>query len=393
MAAAGEEGAYSYKGMSADNIKGLVLALSSSFFIGASFIVKKKGLKKAGASGIRAGVGGYSYLYEPLWWVGMITMIVGEIANFAAYAFAPAILVTPLGALSIIIRHDSKEKLHIFGILGCVLCVVGSTTIVLHAPQEREIQSVIEVWDLATEPAFLFYAALVITAVFVLIIHFIPQYGQTHIMVYIGVCSLVGSLSVMSVKALGIALKLTLSGMNQLTYPQTWAFTIVSEVLEARFKVLAETGRSLELEEKRKMLDLEVEFGFLLDLALDTFNTAVVSPIYYVMFTSLTILASVIMFKNSSYYFINSFLLLLLFFPLPLEYNSMDWDRQNPTQIVTEMCGFVTILSGTFLLHKTKDLSDGLSTSLSMRLSKHIEEDGFGQEGIPLRRQESLRLP
>ena len=45
----------SYRGMSSDNIKGLVLALSSSFFIGASFIVKKKGLKKAGASGVRAG--------------------------------------------------------------------------------------------------------------------------------------------------------------------------------------------------------------------------------------------------------------------------------------------------------------------------------------------------
>lgn len=110
------------------------------------------------------------------------TVIVGEIANFAAYAFAPAILVTPLGALSIIIRHDKtqtlhliiwilinikiniqycsavlahiilREKLHIFGILGCVLCVVGSTTIVLHAPQERPIESVTEVWGLATEP-------------------------------------------------------------------------------------------------------------------------------------------------------------------------------------------------------------------------------------------------
>lgn len=45
----------SYRGMSSDNIKGLVLGLSSSFFIGASFIVKKKGLKKAGASGVRAG--------------------------------------------------------------------------------------------------------------------------------------------------------------------------------------------------------------------------------------------------------------------------------------------------------------------------------------------------
>jgi hypothetical protein len=34
----------------------------------------------------------------------IFTVIVGEIANFAAYAFAPAILVTPLGALSIIVR-------------------------------------------------------------------------------------------------------------------------------------------------------------------------------------------------------------------------------------------------------------------------------------------------
>ena len=47
----------SYTGMSTDNIKGLLLALSSSLFIGASFIVKKKGLKKAGASGVRAGEG------------------------------------------------------------------------------------------------------------------------------------------------------------------------------------------------------------------------------------------------------------------------------------------------------------------------------------------------
>ncbi|GAY56854.1 hypothetical protein CUMW_175110 [Citrus unshiu] len=354
-------------GMSSDNIKGLILALSSSIFIGSSFIVKKKGLKKAGASGVRAGFGGYSYLYEPLWWVGMITMVVGEIANFAAYAFAPAILVTPLGALSIIIRHDGdaalahiilRERLHIFGILGCILCVVGSTTIVLHAPAEREIESVIEVWNLATEPAFLLYAALVITAVFILIFHYIPQYGQTHIMVYIGVCSLVGSLSVMSVKAIGIALKLTLSGMNQLIYPQTWAFTLIVIVC-----VLTQMNY---LNMVFSYAELKGSSSF---KALDTFNTAVVSPIYYVMFTSLTILASVIMFK--------------------------DWDRQNPTQIVTEMCGFVTILAGTFLLHKTKDLGDGssLTPSMSLRLSKHAGNDDLESEGIPLRRQESLRTP
>lgn len=44
-----------------------------------------------------------------------------------------------------------------FGVLGCILCVVGSTTIVLHAPPEREIESVAEVWDLATEPGFILH--------------------------------------------------------------------------------------------------------------------------------------------------------------------------------------------------------------------------------------------
>ena len=38
-----------------DNEKGLILAVASSLFIGTSFILKKKGLKRAAASGTRAG--------------------------------------------------------------------------------------------------------------------------------------------------------------------------------------------------------------------------------------------------------------------------------------------------------------------------------------------------
>lgn len=84
-----------------NNFKGVLLAILSSAFIGSSFIIKKKGLKRAGASGPRAsecnsemptsqnlgffllaliaflvillGSGGYGYLLEPLWWMGMIT--------------------------------------------------------------------------------------------------------------------------------------------------------------------------------------------------------------------------------------------------------------------------------------------------------------------------------
>lgn len=45
-----------------------------------------------------------------------------------------------------------EEKLHIFGVLGCALCVVGSISIVLHAPQEKPIHSVKQVWQHATQP-------------------------------------------------------------------------------------------------------------------------------------------------------------------------------------------------------------------------------------------------
>ncbi|VAI45713.1 unnamed protein product [Triticum turgidum subsp. durum] len=34
-----------------------------------------------------------------------------------------------------------------------------------------------------------------------------------------------------------------------------------------------------------------------------------------------------------------------------------DWVSQSATQIATQLCGFVTIVAGTFLLHKTNTSS------------------------------------
>ncbi|KAJ0020241.1 hypothetical protein Pint_31846 [Pistacia integerrima] len=63
-----------------------------------------------------------------------------------------------------------------------------------------------------------------------------------------------------------------------------------------------------------------------------------------------------------------------------------DWDRQNPSQIVT-----VTILYGTFLLHKTKDMVDGSSATLPIHLPKYSGEDNFESKGIPLRRVDNIQ--
>lgn len=55
-------------------IIGLSLAISSSLFIGSSFIIKKIALKKIDASGsVRASAGGFAYLKQWMWWLGLIT--------------------------------------------------------------------------------------------------------------------------------------------------------------------------------------------------------------------------------------------------------------------------------------------------------------------------------
>ncbi|KAB1220691.1 Magnesium transporter NIPA2 [Morella rubra] len=320
-----------------DNLKGFLLAVVSSAFIGSSFIIKKLGLQRAGASGNRASSGGYGYLKEPFWWVGMVTMIVGELANFVAYMFAPAVLVTPLGALSIIVsavlaHFFLKEKLRKMGILGCVLCIVGSILIVLHAPSECSLSSVEEIWELATQPAFLLYTASAIAIVLVLICYCEPRYGQTNIMVYIGICSIIGSLTVMSIKAVGIAIKLSLEGSSQVADFQTWVFVmvaitcIITQLIYLNKHWDIHAIFDADWSSRSKILGTQ---PILLLKALDTFNTTVVSPIYYALFTSLTILASAIMFK--------------------------DWYGQSASSIASVLCGFITVLSGTLVLHTTRE--------------------------------------
>jgi len=48
-----------------------------------------------------------------------------------------------------------KEKLQKMDVLGCLLCIVGSTVVVLHAPDEKSLTSVQEIWELATQPGIL----------------------------------------------------------------------------------------------------------------------------------------------------------------------------------------------------------------------------------------------
>lgn len=98
-----------------------------------------------------------------------------SVANFAAYTFAPPILVTPLGAGSVLVRFVLtlclclphlltlirsailasfllNEHLGHLGRMGCALSMLGSLIIVLHAPEDKDVQSVDEILEYAMHP-------------------------------------------------------------------------------------------------------------------------------------------------------------------------------------------------------------------------------------------------
>ncbi|KAF9443476.1 DUF803-domain-containing protein [Macrolepiota fuliginosa MF-IS2] len=258
-----------------DKYIGLALAVSSSLAIGTSFIITKKGLNDAAersSYGVQASEN-LSYLKNPIWWAGMSTF-----ANFAAYTFAPPILVTPLGALSVLIgailaSFLLNEELGHLGRLGCTLCLIGSLIIVLHAPEDKPVETVDEILNYALQPGFLMYCFTVLTFSLIMIYAVVPRYGRSNPLVYISICSVVGSVSVMAIKGFGVAVKLTLSGHNQFTHPSTYVFGIVVA------------------------LCIIVQMNYF-NKALDTFSTNVVNPMYYVGFSSATIVASLILFQG-----------------------------------------------------------------------------------------------
>ncbi|KFV54005.1 Magnesium transporter NIPA4, partial [Tyto alba] len=296
---------------------GLGLAVFSSFLIGSSVILKKKGLLRLVEKGMRSqptGDGGHGYLKDWLWWAGLLTMGGGGAANFAAYAFAPATIVTPLGALSVLISailssYLLGERLNLLGKLGCMLSLVGSTVMVIHAPEDEEVTTLDEMSSKLKEPGFLAYAAILLAVCFLLIFYLAPRYGQSNILIYLTICSVIGAFSVSSVKGLGIAIKGFFAGQLVLQHPLTWILVITL------------------------VASITTQINYL-NKSLDIFNTSLVFPIYYVLFTTIVIATSIILFK--------------------------EWVAMTVVDIIGTVCGFLTIILGVFLLHAFKDMDVSL---------------------------------
>ncbi|KDR67775.1 hypothetical protein GALMADRAFT_146799 [Galerina marginata CBS 339.88] len=347
-------------------IVGIILAITSGLLIGSSFVFKKKGLLRSQAGGEMGE--GVAYLKSPLWWTGMSMMILGELCNFAAYAFVEAIVVTPLGALSVVIcailsSFFLNEKLSFFGWLGCTLCIVSSLadvmlliqdsplhfqslaqsslpstpsiTIIaftalpcnllsLHTfrplfstrgrhfllngcryypgPQEQTVGQITEFQKLFLAPGFLSFISVLIVTSLVIIFFFAPKYGKKSMLWYISVCSMIGGISVSVTTGLGAAIVQTAMGDNQFKHWFMYflfGFVIITLLVEVYY----------------------------LNVALALFNTAMVTPTYYVIFTFFSMVTTIVLFQGL---------------------------EASATQIITLVMGFLVICLGITILQMSK---------------------------------------
>jgi len=146
-----------------------------------------------------------SFLAVPWWWIGVIGIVGGEVGNVVAYGYAPASIVTPMGAVGvltnvIITTYVLKEPFSKWNFLGVFGVVGGIITVVYYAPRATIVLKGPTMWeDLIFTPQFLAYALT-----FVVLLGFLlsigKKYGERSVFVYIGTCAVIASLTIVASK-------------------------------------------------------------------------------------------------------------------------------------------------------------------------------------------------
>ncbi|KAI9151099.1 hypothetical protein H9P43_009714 [Blastocladiella emersonii ATCC 22665] len=255
---------------------------------------------------------GPPYLYSHQWWIGTVLMIVGEGANLGAYAFTSAIVVTPLGALSVVVSavlssYFLNEHMNLQGKLGCALSIMGATILVLNAPKQVASADMTAFAKAYFAPGFLAWNALALLISLLLIFWFVPR-ARSNALGYLGACSLLGSLSVVEIQAVATAVV----GAVALKEPAAhapWTDPLFWTVL---IKAAVELLTQL----------------FFLNQALARFSTVLVTPLYYGGFTSATLIANWIL--------------------------NPPWSALDAKTVLTCLLAFAVICAGVLLLQTSK---------------------------------------
>ncbi|KAJ6509965.1 DUF803-domain-containing protein [Mycena vitilis] len=229
------------------------------------------------------------YLKSKVWWLGFALMNVGELGNFISYAWAPASVVAPLGTFALMANCVFAplmlgERFRKRDILGMLIAVIGAATVVLASNASDTRLDPDALLVAISQLPFIVYTCVYAVGMVVLSILSERKAGKQHVFVDVGLCALFGGFTVLSTKAISTLLTMEWFEMftKWITYP-----TIV---------VLALTGVG------------QIRY---LNRALMRFDSKVVIPIQFVLFTMSAIVGSAILygdFKKASFHQLVTFL-------------------------------------------------------------------------------------
>lgn len=239
--------------------------------------------------------------------------------------------------------------------MGCFLCVIGSTMFILHAPKIEQHDTFDELIARVFNGGFIFYTMIILSVCLFIVFYFGPVYGKENVIVYVFLCSIIGSLTVMCCKALGLALKeIIYDGKNHMEYFTLWIllFSTITFIM--------------------------IQMNYL-NKALDLFNTGIVTPIYYVFFTTSVIIASTILFQ--------------------------EWKTMIFQDILGTVCSFLIVITAIFMLNAFKDIDISYNDLKSLSLPKKdnrrpnnnsVRKDYFEEEDelfVTVDEQQDYHLP
>lgn len=230
------------------------------------------------------------YLKIPMWWAGLLCMALGELGIMMAYGEAPAAIVAVMGSVSVILNAFMSwyllgEKSSYSTIIGVLYAACGTTMVIFTAPSSQfhndQIYENIVSWK-----GFGVLVAIVTASAYIanplgLSIAISSEYARKYVVFYCLICSLIEGVSVVSSKAISIAVTQTSSG-------NAFMFTDHATCWLTYVLILAEIVSNI----------LQVKY---LNTALMHFHATMVVPVYYILFTFTSIIIGMIMFDETTF--------------------------------------------------------------------------------------------
>uniref|UniRef100_A0A674GY33 NIPA like domain containing 3 n=1 Tax=Taeniopygia guttata TaxID=59729 RepID=A0A674GY33_TAEGU len=196
---------FSYK----ENLIGALLAIFGHLVSSIALNLQKYShIRLAGSKDPRA------YFRTKTWWSGFLLLVLGELGVFSSYAFAPLSLIVPLSAVSVVASAIIgiifiKEKWKPKEFLSCGLAVVGTYLLVTFGPNSHEKMTAENITR----------HLLVEIIVFCLLLYFYKERNANYIVIILLLVALLGSMTVVTVKAVAGMILVSIQGTLQLDSP------------------------------------------------------------------------------------------------------------------------------------------------------------------------------